>query len=291
MYKGIDCASRLTATSAAKAKAAGFSFAGRYLVPETYGKALTKAEAEAITAAGLRLLTVYETTADRALGGWDAGAYDGLAAKKCADAINMPPDGIIYFAVDFDAQEKDMPKLAKYFDGAFASAGGYRIGVYGSYRVIETMKQHGVCDGFWQCVAWSYGKHSPNRTVYQSDWSGTVAAKSAASTIGVPVDLNECVDMDAAGLWTYPQYREPEQPKTENNPTDAEILRLLKSMTPLQAYEVLKKAQEHAATLPVPEWAESEYEEAKEAGITDGTRPLGFVTRVEAALMAWRAKR
>lgn len=294
--RGIDCASKLGAVTARRAKAAGFDFVGRYLVPDTYAKALTRSEAEAICGAGLRILSVYETTANRAAQGWDAGAYDGLAAKRCAEAIGMPKDGIIYFAVDYEPSDADLPKIAQYLAGAFASAGGYEIGVYGCYRVIEAMHEHGVCKGFWQCVAWSYGKLSQHRTVYQSDWSGTAAAKAAAAQIGVGVDLNDCSDMDKAGLWDFTVRKAaPIQNAQPEEVSEALIKRLLQDLTPLQAYEVLKKAQEYAATLPAAEWAQgetreaAEYAAAKETGITDGTRPMAPVTRLEAALMAFRA--
>lgn len=39
----------------------------------------------------------------------------------------------------------------------------------------------------------------------------------------------------------------------------------------------------------LPKWAEKEWEEAKELGITDGTRPSAPATRVEMAIMALRA--
>lgn len=39
----------------------------------------------------------------------------------------------------------------------------------------------------------------------------------------------------------------------------------------------------------LPEWAEAEWEEAKELGITDGTRPGAPLTRAEGAIMALRA--
>ena len=203
MARGFDCAARLTASMARRAKAAGFAFVGRYLWPANEWKALTKAEAEAITGAGLRILSVYESTADRAKGGWDAGVAEGMAARRYAEEVGMPKGAIIYFAVDFDAKDAHMTDIAQYLAGAFSSAGEYRVGVYGSYRVIEAMHAHGVCDGYWQCCAWSYGKLSEHRTVYQSDWSGTAAAGAAAAQIGVSVDLDECEDMDRAGIWNY----------------------------------------------------------------------------------------
>ena len=304
MFRGIDCASPLTADAAQRAKTAGFDFVGRYLVPDRYAKALTRPEAEAITEAGLRILTVWETTAERAAAGYDAGAFDGFNAKACARAIGMPEDGIIYFAVDFGAGAIHMPAIAQYISAACVNVAPYWAGVYGSYDVIEAMAQHESCRGFWQCVGWSGGKKSQHRTVYQSDWSGTAAAKAAAAKIGVSVDLNECEDMDRAGIWTYSAVGEGERPaekpaegneKGEDMIITSEIVEdILDVLTPRQAYDILRKAQDHAATLGLPEWATGErkeareYAEAKRIGITDGTRPMGLVTRLEAALMAYR---
>ena len=90
MMNGIDCAAPLTAKTATAIKANGYGFVGRYLVPAKGSlkwKALTKDEARVISNAVLKLLTVYETTADRAKGGAVHGALDGATAKACAEAI------------------------------------------------------------------------------------------------------------------------------------------------------------------------------------------------------------
>lgn len=57
-----------------------------------------------------------------------------------------------------------------------------------------------------------------------------------------------------------------------------------------------KARKEHLMTQKLdpdylPKWAEAEWEEAKELGITDGTRPSAPATRVEMAIMALRAKK
>lgn len=195
MVKGIDTAARLTVAQAKALKAAGYEFAGRYLVPAAWGKALTKAEAELITGAGMRLLTVWETYGERAKGGAAAGAADGAAARQCAQAVGMPAQGIIYFAVDFGAQAGDMAAIEAYLRAARANTGPYEIGVYGPYNVIEYMAERQVCKAYWQCVGWSGGKHSKYRDVYQATFQQLVA--------GVLVDINECDDLDAAGIWDY----------------------------------------------------------------------------------------
>ncbi len=198
MPKGIDCAQRLSARTAGAIKAEGFDFAGRYLVPAVgtlKEKALTRAEAKAITDAGLKLLTVWETTADRVKGGASAGAADGRRALACAAEIEMPSEGILYFAVDYDAPKTDFPAIEAYFRAARAHTGGYEVGVYGPYRVIEYLAEREVCQGYWQCVGWSGGQVSGYRDVYQAQWNKIVA--------GVPVDINDCPDMARAGIWDY----------------------------------------------------------------------------------------
>lgn len=49
--------------------------------------------------------------------------------------------------------------------------------------------------------------------------------------------------------------------------------------------EELAAAQAERDKLPVSDWAQAGLEQAKAAGITDGTRPRGFATREEVALM------
>jgi len=49
--------------------------------------------------------------------------------------------------------------------------------------------------------------------------------------------------------------------------------------------EEMAAAQAARDKLPVSDWAKDGLEKAKAAGITDGTRPRGFATREEVALM------
>lgn len=200
---GIDCTTTITAALAARLKTEGYGFVGRYLVPVKYAwKRLTRAEAEAICGAGLRVLCVYETTANRAGKGAAAGVEDGRAALAEAQAIGMPTSGAIYFAVDYDAQPAEYDTIAAYLAAAKAQLGGYPIGVYAGYRVIEAMTARGVCDCYWQTYAWSGGKKSAHRTVYQYSNGQTVA--------GITADLNEAESV--RGFWTYADAEPADKP-------------------------------------------------------------------------------
>ena len=266
MHKGIDTAAPLTAEAARKIKALGFDFVCRYLVPRWYSKALLRAEAEALSDAGLRILSCWETTADRVKGGAEAGSKDGESAASLAEKLGQPFGSVVYFAVDYDAGEGDFRKIAAYLTAARARLRPrYEVGVYGSARVCDAVKTLAPqCRGYWQCCGCSYGQISSALTVYQSHWQKSAAAKAVARQIGVAVDLDECEDMDAAGMWTL----------KEDVMTDQEV------------YEAV---QRYARTLPVPDWAKDELFEAQEMGITDGTRPMEPVPRYQAAIMAARA--
>lgn len=166
MSKGFDCATPLNASTAAAFRADGYEFVCRYLVPGGW-KRLTPEEAEAISKAGLQIVSVFETTADRALGGRAAGLYDGAMALQTARAVGQPEGSAIYFAVDFDATAAQMPTVIDYIQAAGEAAPGFAAGVYGSYAVVEAIRAAGVCSRFWQTYAWSRGKQADNIHIYQ----------------------------------------------------------------------------------------------------------------------------
>ena len=60
------------------------------------------------------------------------------------------------------------------------------------------------------------------------------------------------------------------------------------TMTGKEIYDALNA---YTATLPVPDWAKKELEDAKAAGITDGTNPMQLIPKYQAAIMALRAKK
>ena len=280
MYRGIDCYSPLTRTRAVAAKEAGFDFVGRYLIPpEYYKNGLSENEAHIISSEGLGLLCVFETQADRAKLGEKAGEYDGKLAKECAQKIKMPTDGIIYFAVDFGAAVESFTTIADYMKAAEQYIAPYRLGVYGSYFVVEAMNIRGIGEAYWQCVGWSSGFRSPHMNVYQRYWSGAEESKVAASKIGVSVDINECNNLQRAGIW---RYKEDEI---------MDINRILEIMTDEQAARIVEKAQVHFSKMPLPgSWdAEGELQQAKDLGITDGSNPMSMATRLETAVMLKRA--
>jgi hypothetical protein len=184
MPEGIDCFTPLNLKTARLLYSAGYRFAARYLVPPGYAwKRLTSEEAEAITAAGMQIISVFETTANRPAGGAASGHADGAAAVREASAIGQTPGTAIYFTVDYDAQPGDYDEIEAYLSAATAQIPGYHPGIYGSYAVVEEMARRRACRHFWQTYAWSSGKKSEKANLYQY--------RNDVKVAGISLDLNK----------------------------------------------------------------------------------------------------
>jgi len=220
IYSGIDTAARISAQSANTLKENGIDFAVRYLVPEsgiTAWKALTKAEANDIRAAGLALMLCWELTGNRVKGGTEAGAADGLRAWHLADAIGVPAGTVIYFAADYNAPAADFDEIEAYLTAAQRNLEQYRAGLYGHEALVREMAARGVCRHFWQCVAWS-NQFDAAATVRQYAWQGAAEAKALAAKVGFAVDLDSCETL--SGMWL------PPAPPTEAENAHAWALRM-----------------------------------------------------------------
>jgi hypothetical protein len=184
LAKAFDCATPLTASAAAAFAADGFVIVCRYLVPDGW-KRLTKGEAEAISAAGLQIVSIFETTADRALGGRAAGLEDGVIALQCAADVGQPAGSCIYFnAADFEPTAEQMPTIIEYIRGCNEATPTYSTGGYGDYEVAIALKNAGVASHIWQTYAWSGGQIADGIQMYQNQNDITLH--------GIGVDLNEC---------------------------------------------------------------------------------------------------
>lgn len=144
--------------SVAAIKAAGYQGVMRYLSPDV-SKNLTAGERDALHKAGLSIGLVWESTANRAGQGHQAGANDAAEAEAQAKALGYPASCPLFFAVDFDASPFD---VAPYFQGVRSVATG-AIGIYGSARVVEGVPVKWK----WQACAWSAGRVSNQAHLYQ----------------------------------------------------------------------------------------------------------------------------
>lgn len=237
--KGIDCAVPLTAEKAKAMATAGMKFVCRYLVPVSMAwKRLTRAEAELITAAGIKVVSVFQRGTNDAAGGAANGTRDGKAAFQEAKLIGQPEGTAIYFAVDYDAQPKDYGAIEAYLRAAAKEIPGYQIGVYGSYAVVEEMAKRGACKHFWQTYAWSKGKLSKAANLYQY--------KNGQQLAGHTVDYNDGLGNEG---WWDTAVQSVEKPV--NNPIDKEaaekVIAVLGALWMAIADKQVQAAANHAA--------------------------------------------
>jgi hypothetical protein len=185
----------------AQLKAAGKQFALRYVSSPGHAKNLTRVEAAGLKAAGIAIGIVFELTTARALSGRGTGRDDATSARSQVVDLGGPPDGgVIYFAVDFDAQPDQMPTILAYGEGWADVLGKDRCGPYGSYRVCKAFLDAGF-DYAWNCASWSHGLWEPRAQLQQY-------------RNGQPLGSGT-VDLDRAMADDYGQWKETDVPLTE----------------------------------------------------------------------------
>ncbi|MGZ4326443.1 MAG: DUF1906 domain-containing protein [Solirubrobacteraceae bacterium] len=183
--------------------AAGVTFACRYL-SHTPAKNLKRLEANHLSSIGIDLVVVWETTANRALAGHDAGVADATEALRQANNLGMPDDRPIYFAIDFDATAHQLShEITEYFRGVNEVLGVGRTGVYGGYRQVGAMFDAGLVAFGWQTYAWSAGQ-----------WDGRAQMQQYRNDQfigGVSVDFDRAT-ADDFGQWSSQlgDFREPD---------------------------------------------------------------------------------
>ncbi|WP_100487015.1 glycoside hydrolase domain-containing protein [Sporolactobacillus pectinivorans] len=190
--KAIDCASKLTEASIEHLKASGVQAIGRYLGPEISWKTVNRAEVAHILSAGLKLFSIWEKNPVSSLYFTrDQGAKDAKEAVHFASGIGQPAGTPIYFTVDYDATNREMDLIINYFRSIKSVISTYKVGVYGSFAVIEVLVRSGAADFFYQTYAWSRGKLSAYAHIYQHDNGRKMA--------GILVDFDNV--LKPSGIW------------------------------------------------------------------------------------------
>lgn len=166
-------------------KALGCSVVFRYVSTPGNPKNISRSEYEALTAAGIVVGLVYETTADWMLGGYNAGLTAAASAREQATAVGYPATHPIWYAADLDtaARTGSLTTIVDALHGC-ADAEGSKTLVrpYGDFDVIEAAYGSGFT-GAWQTVAWSGGLWSAYALVRQTGQTDSAG--------GVQVDVDE----------------------------------------------------------------------------------------------------
>ena len=181
---GIDFAFEAHVPTPSELAAAGVTFVCRYLSQDA-AKDLTAAEYAEYRSIPVDVVLVWETTADRMLGGNPAGIEDAHAADALRTSIGVPGIPPIYFACDFDATPGDQVAINDYLGAAASVIGLPRVGIYGGFWPVSRAFAAGKTTFGWQTFAWSGGQWEPRAQLRQVQNGVTVA--------GITVDIDHAV--------------------------------------------------------------------------------------------------
>lgn len=232
--KGMDVA--WARPTIAQILATGAHWVARYFSPDA-SKNLTVAEVKSYPAAGLGIVTVFESTTGRARQGRAAGVADAQLAERQRAAVGLPATHIHHFAVDEDT---DWASVQAYFDGAASVIGLARVGCYGGFPVIEGAAAHGI-HFLWQTVAWSGGRWSAHATIRQP--GGTLLAGAA------DVDYAEAPDFGQ-----YPRPVAPPAPNPHPNPAPIPVPTPPSHLKDIDMFLVTVDKQTIPLTTPPTPW-------------------------------------
>lgn len=178
--------------------AAGYTFVCRYLTdggPDLPGKLLTPEEADDLRAAGVEIVSNWESWADRMLEGYSAGVQDATSALGRLARCGGPSDRPVYFSADWDVSEDEQPAIDDYLRGAASVLGADNVGIYGGYWPVKRALDADAARWAWQCQAWSGGRVDPRIHILQRNNDGY------ATVAGIECDINQALRPDY-GQWS-----------------------------------------------------------------------------------------
>lgn len=182
--------------SVAGLAAAGKQFACRYLTGTTSAnpgsKNLTPTEAQALQAAGIDIVSNYETSVGFMLEGYDSGAKRAEAAWRQHKWCGGPDRAVIYWSLDMNATYDQWKQAREFLKGAASVLGWDRTGMYGGLFQVDWAHDELGMRWLWQALGWSYGQVSPHIVLRQ--W------KNGVALAGGTVDLDRALAADY-GQW------------------------------------------------------------------------------------------
>ncbi len=165
--RGIDMALD-SRDVAQELKGSGLHFVARYYrSPLSRLPPLSADEARMVSSNGMKLVAIWQYQSNRPEHfSYERGFADAITAYQQARTVGQPNGTAIYFAVDYNAPDRDIAgAVQQYFRGVhagLAAAGGgsppYKVGVYGSGAVCLYLKRMQLAEYTWlsASTAW-YG--------------------------------------------------------------------------------------------------------------------------------------
>lgn len=224
--------------------AAGVRLVVRYISPTRSNKKnLTVAERDALLAAGLSILLVWENSTTDPLHGHQLGVVHGSQARNFATDLGYPVDMPIIVACDFDVQAAQLPVVLLYLAG-FKEGSRWAQGAYGKDLLITAAHDAGVSTLGWQTVAWSGGRKSPHADCLQH----AKPTHPSVPPLGAVDDNTVLRQFRAWSLAPDPQPQPPQEDddvitqadiyKAEENPGDKFVLMREGTFRPISETEL-----------------------------------------------------
>jgi peptidoglycan hydrolase-like protein with peptidoglycan-binding domain len=169
-------------------------------------KAMTLTEVQALSAAGLNIIAVFENSNNKPVFfSSDIGSQQAASALAQAAAIGQPPFTAIYFAVDYNASVDDVNgPITDYFTAiknAFAAAATqYVIGVYGSGLTCRVIRDAGLAQFTWLTCSMGFAEYDNFRK--QAD----IVQLAPQRTLVAGLEIDDDIAQSAAfGAFNVPQ--------------------------------------------------------------------------------------
>jgi hypothetical protein len=151
--RGFDTTANIS-TIVHRAIEDGYEFFGRYIGSPSSWKTMQKPEAEAISAEGGKIISIYETNPTTA--GFftnDEALRDIEAAHNAGQALGQPRLSAFVLTVDFPAVAVNLKSIGNYFSTArteilsWATPMPYKLVAYGDGTVLAFLLQEGLIEG------------------------------------------------------------------------------------------------------------------------------------------------
>jgi len=191
----------------------GHRFAVRYISPRIdHPKNITQRELDALWAAGIAVLFVWESTTTRPLEGRAAGLVDGKASRAWCERLGYPSTIPVLIALDTDITKRTLLAALGYIDGFVEELGPWPFGVYADTDVIGAVAGRSVLNWRPNASAWS---PNPSTLVH-------VQQHASRPVAGAVVDTNTALRPFTAWLPHTP----PSPPTLTEDDMPAKLIRV-----------------------------------------------------------------
>ncbi len=170
----------------------GVKFIGRYL------KNLSVAEVKVLSAAGLKIVSIAESTARRALDGYEAGLEDGANAQTKASTFSQPQGSAICATVDFDPVVNEEIEVLEYLRGFKEGAPEAKLMVYANGSICQQALDKGYAD--YTFVAGGNGMRGTR--AFKASGKATIVqdvGDAANLELGIDIDSDTALVEDYGG--------------------------------------------------------------------------------------------